>query len=181
MPQIAPTLTGTLQGSFVNWLTDLSGAAWTASAGTPASASGSTFGWTAPMSPGSVVRITVTSGSIVLVRDVTITDAVFQYKPSLAIAGEIDDITLIHKMADGSRRGRRKSPPRRNFEFVFKKRTPAEFAAVSAFVDQVGFFTPFILVEPGTLTVTAWYLDSKLEKTRLPSGAIDYSFRAEEA
>lgn len=161
----------------------LGSAAWTASGGSPTSQTTSLFLWTAPSSGNVTIRLTATVGGSVAIFDVYVAEDELTFVPSLAVEGTLDDVTLIHEMENGARRGRRKVPPRLSYELRFNNRDQTEYDAVVTLFNSVGKLTPFAMQDPITNANKAWYFDSAITR-RLggkASCSIDYSFRVKEA
>lgn len=170
-------------GQTVWALDSLASATWTASAGSPTSGSGVGFGiWTAPGSP-TTVRISATVSGETVYKDVVITNQeLIGISPSLVVEGTIDDVTLIHRMENGGRRGRRKIPPKQSFELTFRSRTLTEYETVRDLFNAVGKLEPFGMYHPITDTIGAWYFDSAISQRYGGRGcSIDFSFRVQEA
>lgn len=155
---------------------------WTATAGSPLSATGSIFIWTSPTTANQTVRISATVGSDTAYRDIFVTGETLSFSPSTAVEGTVDDVTLVHRMENGARRGRRKVAPKQSFDLTFRNRTLTEYNAVLALFDNVGKLEPFGMIHPITNLMTAWYFDSAISQRYGGRGcSIDYSFKVQEA
>lgn len=159
-------------------------AAWTASAGSPLSDTGIFFGiWTTPNAPNTTVRITAVSGGQTVIKDVVIVSGeAFPYRPSLLVEGTLDDVTLIHRMENGLRRGRLKIRAKASYDLTFKNRNLTEYNVADALFQSIGKLTPFLMADPITDEYKAWYFDSAVTRRYGGRGcSIDYSFRVLEA
>lgn len=156
---------------------------WTASGGSPASQTTSLFLWTAPGTGNVSIRLTATVGGVTAIHDIYVAEEEWTYIPSIPLEGTVDDVTLIHRMENGTRRGRRKVPPKLSYELRFNNRSLTEYSAALTLFDTVGKLTPFAMQDPVTNANKAWYFDSAI--TRRYGGrdncTIDYSFRVLEA
>jgi len=182
-PTAMPPSDGTNNYTTIFSLDDGSSATWTASAGTPTTGSGAFFGiWTTPNAPGTTVRITATSGGVTVILDIIITSADFPYAPSIVVEGTVDDVTLLHTMENGARRGRRKTGVKGAWDLTFKNRTLTEYNDVISKFDQLGKLLPFAMNDPITGLKVGWYFDSAINRQYGGrSCGITYAFKVKQA
>lgn len=178
MALILPAYNAIGIGQTVLWATDLTGTiTWNVNIGSPMSGGGASFLWTAPGFSG-FARLEASNGALTLIRDVRVLNVELSVRPTKVVSGTEDDTTLTHRMMDGARRGRRKTPSKQAWELRFSSRTIDEFEVVQALWETCGKTEPFLMDDPITGDKLAWYFDSAI--TKRYSGrecSIDYSFR----